>query len=96
VVTFHSSEDRVVKRFFQQRSGRAGRANRYAPEAESVEPTLRLAPARAIEADETELARNPRARSARLRVARRTTAPLTQVDRTALGLPPLVLAETQR
>lgn len=90
VVTFHSGEDRVVKRFLQERSGRAGRANRYAPEAEAEAPRWEaVAPARGP--DEDEIAANPRARSARLRVARRTAAPAGPADRAALGLPRLVL-----
>ena len=90
VVTFHSGEDRVVKRFLQERSGRAGRANRYAPETAGEAPRWD-AVAAAGAPDEAELAANPRARSARLRVARRTAAPAGTVDRAALGLPRLVL-----
>ena len=90
VVTFHSGEDRVVKRFLQERSGRAGRANRYAPETAGEAPRWD-AVAAAGAPDEAELAVNPRARSARLRVARRTAAPAGTVDRAALGLPRLVL-----
>ncbi len=90
VVTFHSGEDRVVKRFLQDRSGRAGRANRYAPEAAAEAPRWE-AVAAAAGPDEAELADNPRSRSARLRVARRTAAPAGAVDRAALGLPRLVL-----
>lgn len=90
VVTFHSGEDRVVKRFLQARSGRAGRANRYAPETAGEAPRWE-AVAAAAGPDEAELADNPRSRSARLRVARRTAAPAGTVDRAALGLPRLVL-----
>ena len=86
VVTFHSIEDRAVKRYFQDRSGRAGRANRYAPEVEAETPRFRDA-TRPVAPDDEELARNPRARSARLRVAWRTDAPAGPVDRAALGLP---------
>jgi 16S rRNA (cytosine1402-N4)-methyltransferase len=87
VVSFHSLEDRVVKRFLQVRAGAAGGANRFAPEAEGPAPTLRLAPRRAIAPTQEEVAANPRARSAKLRVARRTEAPATEIDRSALGLP---------
>jgi 16S rRNA (cytosine1402-N4)-methyltransferase len=86
VVSFHSLEDRVVKRFLQTRSGRGGRANRYAPEAAEDAPRFELL-GKQVEADEAELAENPRARSARLRVAIRTAAPAGPSDRSALGLP---------
>jgi 16S rRNA (cytosine1402-N4)-methyltransferase len=86
VVSFHSLEDRVVKRFLQTRSGGAGRGSRYAPETAEHPPRFD-AVAKSVEADEDELARNPRARSARLRVARRTAAPAGPADRAALGLP---------
>ncbi|MEM6740574.1 MAG: 16S rRNA (cytosine(1402)-N(4))-methyltransferase RsmH [Pseudomonadota bacterium] len=87
VVTFHSLEDRVVKRFLQARSGAGGGGNRYAPAATEVEPQFRLTPRKAIEPDAAELAANPRARSAKLRVARRTEAAAGRVDRVGLGLP---------
>lgn len=90
VVTFHSLEDRVVKRFLQLRSGAAPRASRHAPEAEVVAAGFRLA-GKAISASEAEVAANPRARSARLRLARRLDAPATPVDARALGLPALAL-----
>lgn len=90
VVTFHSLEDRVVKRFLQLRSGAAPRASRHAPEAEVVAAGFRLG-AKAISASEAEVAANPRARSARLRLARRLDAPATPVDARALGLPALAL-----
>ena len=87
VVTFHSLEDRVVKRFMQVRAGATGGANRFAPEIARPEPTFTLAPRKAIEPDAAEIAANPRARSARLRVARRTSAAPPPLDRAALGLP---------
>lgn len=90
VVTFHSLEDRVVKRFLQLRSGAAPRASRHAPEAEVVAAGFRLM-GKAVLASEAEVAANPRARSARLRLARRLDAPATPVDARALGLPALAL-----
>ncbi|WP_068116335.1 16S rRNA (cytosine(1402)-N(4))-methyltransferase RsmH [Tropicimonas marinistellae] len=87
VVTFHSLEDRVVKRYLQARSGGTGRANRYAPEAEETPAQFRLLSRRAIAPSESEIDANPRARSAKLRVAVRTEAPITPLDRTAMGLP---------
>ena len=74
VVSFHSLEDRVVKRFLQTRSGGGGNANRYAPAPTESAAQFRDV-SKGIAADEHELAANPRARSARLRMARRTDAP---------------------
>jgi len=87
VVTFHSVEDRMVKRFLQARSGGEGRANRYAPEAEVVKPQFEMMGKKAIGPDDQELAENPRSRSAKLRVARRTDAPAGTVDPKKLGMP---------
>ncbi len=86
VVSFHSGEDRVVKRFLQARSGGFGRANRYAPDAEAEAPRFAVT-VKGDGPDAAELAANSRARSARLRVARRTDAPAGPVDRATLGLP---------
>ncbi|MGR3571910.1 16S rRNA (cytosine(1402)-N(4))-methyltransferase RsmH [Brevirhabdus sp.] len=91
IATFHSIEDRIVKRFIQGQSGAGGRANRYAPLAQEETPTFEQVNKRAVSADEREVAQNARARSARLRVARRTAAPARGADRTGLGLPKLVL-----
>ncbi len=89
VVTFHSVEDRMVKRFLTARSGGAGRANRYAPEAEVQPAQFQLTPRKAIQSDADEVARNPRARSARLRVARRTGAPSGEVAPADIAMPEL-------
>jgi 16S rRNA (cytosine1402-N4)-methyltransferase len=73
-VSFHSLEDRIVKSFFTDRSDtRAG--SRHAPERKRPEPTLRVLTKRPVIADADEVARNPRARSAKLRAAERTIAP---------------------
>lgn len=89
VVTFHSLEDRVVKRFFQERSNRGGGGNRYAPAQAERQPGLSLVTRRAVPPDEQELMQNPRARSAKLRVARRTDATAVPVDPAAMGVPQL-------
>ncbi|PJE35666.1 16S rRNA (cytosine(1402)-N(4))-methyltransferase [Pseudooceanicola lipolyticus] len=89
VVTFHSVEDRMVKRFLAARSGRTGRANRYAPEQEADAPRFELVSRKAISADAEELEQNPRARSARLRVGRRTAAPAGEVSRRDIAMPEL-------
>lgn len=91
VVSFHSLEDRIVKRFLQLRAARAGgQGSRHAPPL-APEPARFEIVGKAVAADEAECAANPRARSALLRVARRTAAPAGPVDRSALGLPALVL-----
>lgn len=87
VVTFHSLEDRIVKRFLALRSGGEGPGNRYAPEAQSEAPRFTLPSRRAIAPDEAEIAANPRARSAKLRVGIRTDAPAGPVDPRVLGVP---------
>jgi len=89
VVSFHSIEDRMIKRFLQARAGLGGRANRYAPEIETQAPQFVLKPRKAISPDDDELATNPRSRSARLRVAQRTDAPAGTVDSGSLGMPKL-------
>ncbi|MAC77541.1 MAG: 16S rRNA (cytosine(1402)-N(4))-methyltransferase [Rhodobacteraceae bacterium] len=89
VVTFHSIEDRMVKRFLQSRAGKSGRANRYAPEAEVEAAQFTQSTRKAIGPDDEELAVNPRARSAKLRVATRTDAPAGTIDAKSLGMPQL-------
>ncbi len=92
VVSFHSMEDRVVKRFLQQRAGKAAGGSRFQPPAAPPEPRFE-AVSKGIAADAEELDRNPRARSARLRMARRTTAPAGPADHATLGLPDLDLTK---
>jgi 16S rRNA (cytosine1402-N4)-methyltransferase len=76
VVAFHSLEDRIVKRFLTERSGRAARPSRHAPMAEAgPEPTFAPLTRGALRPTPEECDANPRARSARLRAAVRTDAP---------------------
>ncbi len=96
VVTFHSLEDRVVKRFLQAAGSTGGGGSRHAPELAAHEPRFRLTPKKALVPDAAELAANPRARSARLRIATRTAAPAEPSDRGALGLPGPALNEGRR
>ncbi len=89
VVSFHSLEDRIVKRFLQDRSGRAG-GSRHLPQV-SVRAATFVQPGKPmIAAGEDEAAVNPRARSARLRAAIRTEAPAEDAgDMSLFGLPEL-------
>lgn len=81
IVTFHSLEDRIVKQFLRKRSGGEGAGSRHLPErAVGPQPTF-AKPAKAVRAGEAELARNPRARSATLRSAVRTSAPVQSSPR---------------
>ena len=89
VVSFHSLEDRIVKRFFQSRSQTKAGGSRYAPEAALQEKSFDVVTRKAVEADDAELAHNPRARSAKLRIGRRTAADAHQINFKALGVPQL-------
>ena len=73
VVAFHSLEDRIVKTFLTERS-RPPASSRHRPELISTPPTFRALTKKPETADETEIAANPRARSAKLRAAERTDA----------------------
>jgi 16S rRNA (cytosine1402-N4)-methyltransferase len=74
VVSFHSLEDRIVKNFLNQR-GKASGGSRHLPEMSKTEPSFALLTRRPLIPNESEIAANPRARSAKLRAAERTTAP---------------------
>ncbi len=75
IVTFHSLEDRIVKRFFRERSGGMPAGSRHRPvQTDPREPTFDRV-AKPVSPAGRELAANPRARSARLRSAVRTSAP---------------------
>ena len=88
VVAFHSLEDRIVKRFLQERA-RESRGSRHMPLAEAVPPTFRFLTRGAVEPSEAEVEKNPRARSARLRAAVRTAVPARALDFDAVGVPRL-------
>jgi 16S rRNA (cytosine1402-N4)-methyltransferase len=75
VVAFHSLEDRIVKSFLAER-GRRGGTSRHLPEAAQPAATFRVLTKRPIVPDESEVSANPRARSAKLRAAERTEAPV--------------------
>ncbi len=77
VVSFHSLEDRAVKRFLVERCGAAPRGSRHLPannDDRSPAATFELLFKGAKGPADDETAVNPRSRSARLRAARRTSA----------------------
>src|SRR6201996_893583 len=74
VVSFHSLEDRIVKNFLGERA-KAGGGSRHLPELAQAAPSFQLLTKRPIIAGDAEVAANPRARSAKLRAAERTSAP---------------------
>jgi 16S rRNA (cytosine1402-N4)-methyltransferase len=85
VVTFHSLEDRIVKRFFDPEKG-GPTQSRHLPQAMG-EARRWIDVAKAVKPGSAELARNPRARSAILRSARRSAAPARPVGYDGLGVP---------
>ncbi|PSJ63667.1 16S rRNA (cytosine(1402)-N(4))-methyltransferase [Mesorhizobium soli] len=87
VVTFHSLEDRIVKRFIADRSGTAA-GSRYLPETQVKSATFEKSGG-AVGPTERETEANPRARSAKLRAAIRTEAPPRAPDLSIFGLPKL-------
>jgi 16S rRNA (cytosine1402-N4)-methyltransferase len=76
-VSFHSLEDRIVKRFLGERAGRQGEGSRHAPPTPAgPAPSFALVHNGALAPGAAEVAANPRARSAKLRAAIRTAAPV--------------------
>jgi 16S rRNA (cytosine1402-N4)-methyltransferase len=75
VVAFHSLEDRIAKDFLATRSGQGSGVSRHRPAMEQPVPSFERLFKRAKRPEAAECATNPRARSARLRAARRTAAP---------------------
>ena len=82
VVTFHSLEDRIVKTFFRRRAGEVIGGSRYAPEVENKGPAASFSlPKRSVtKPSKGEVEENARSRSAKLRVAIRTTECPFEVD----------------
>lgn len=76
VVSFHSLEDRIVKRFLRDASS-APPASRHLPQVEAFVPAFTRV-SKAIRPTEAEIARNPRARSSVLRHALRSAAPVRE------------------
>ncbi|MHC1944737.1 16S rRNA (cytosine(1402)-N(4))-methyltransferase RsmH [Bradyrhizobium sp. UFLA06-06] len=79
VVSFHSLEDRIVKNFLTER-GKVSAGSRHLPEVAQAAPSFQILTKRPVTPDEAELTANPRARSAKLRAAERTAAPVHADD----------------
>lgn len=94
VVTFHSLEDRIAKRFFAARSLPAPRGSRHLPERgqTAIAPSFQLLNRRPLSPSKEEIRVNPRSRSARLRAGERTGAPAHALDLTSLGVPRIALS----
>lgn len=88
VVTFHSLEDRIVKKFFSDRAGKAS-GSRHLPIAHERAATFDPVGRSMVSASEEEAEINPRARSAKLRAGQRTTAPAEAEDMSLFGFPNL-------
>ncbi len=92
VVTFHSLEDRIVKRFFADRTGGKG-GSRHMPEVVSVQATFEQEKRNAVSASREEAENNPRSRSAKLRSGIRTNVPAGNENPEIFGLPNLSLSQ---
>ncbi len=88
VVTFHSLEDRIVKKFFADRSGKAS-GSRHLPFVADRPPIFLPAGKSLVVASEAEAEANPRARSAKLRAGERSNAALPKTDISIFELPNL-------
>jgi 16S rRNA (cytosine1402-N4)-methyltransferase len=86
VVSFHSLEDRIVKKFLTERSGHAARPSRHRPAAATQHPTFMLLTRNPVTPSAAEVESNPRSRSAKLRAALRTDAPARPLTRDLLLL----------
>jgi 16S rRNA (cytosine1402-N4)-methyltransferase len=89
VVTFHSLEDRIVKRFLTLRSGGGGAASRHQPERSPEPARFEILTRKPIAPTAAEVDANPRARSALLRIARRLDTPAGALPFERMGVPEL-------
>jgi 16S rRNA (cytosine1402-N4)-methyltransferase len=88
VVTFHSLEDRIVKQFFADRSGKVS-GSRHLPMVEAKPATFEALGKSVVHASEEEAEINPRARSAKLRAGLRTQSAARPADMSIFDLPDL-------
>lgn len=92
VVTFHSLEDRIVKRFFASRTGGSG-GSRHLPQKAEIDASFHQPKRSVVKPSNEEIAENSRSRSAKLRMGIRTYAPSLKSDKSIFGLPNLDLSK---
>ncbi|MEQ1756238.1 MAG: 16S rRNA (cytosine(1402)-N(4))-methyltransferase RsmH [Micropepsaceae bacterium] len=94
IVSFHSLEDRMVKRFLSERCGKPSQGSRHMPVAPAAKdlPSFTICSKKAVVASREEIARNARSRSAKLRFATRTIEPAIPFDPVKAGVMPEVRA----
>lgn len=95
VVSFHSLEDRIVKRFFADRTGKAS-GSRHLPQAISKDASFSQEKRGAILASKSETQANPRSRSAKLRAGTRTASQAQDENMEIFGLPKLSLSQVNK
>ena len=72
IVSFQSLEDRIVKDFFNHKSGKRWRSSRHLPDLGDLGPiTLKIITKKPLRPKDFEISNNPRSRSAKLRVAQK-------------------------
>lgn len=96
VVTFHSLEDRIVKTFLAGRCGRQAGPSRHMPDIKRDAPSFEPITKGAVGPSADEVERNPRARSAKLRAARRTSAAAHVTPNYAFAVPQISEREWPR
>lgn len=98
VVTFHSLEDRLVKQWMRERAGAVPAGSRHLPLlAKPPSPPFELRENKAVQPSDKEVETNPRARSAKLRAAIRTSADAARDEANdGMNLPPLAELERSR
>ena len=96
VITFHSLEDRIVKRFIKLKSEIYPKVNRHQPNQLKFQPSFEKFAKKKIIASEAEVEANSRARSAKLRIARKLKSDLTPIEKNLLGLPIISMGAQMR
>lgn len=96
VVSFHSLEDRIVKQFLTARSAYVPQGSRHRPAFDMPEPSFHLNSRKPALSTAEECAKNPRSRSAKMRVGTRTNAPAFMSDFTPKSASEINLSEARQ